>query len=97
MTTMVKAGRFLAGAARLALLSAIVCAMGAAQQARSTAITIALTGQSMIRSDTRATAPAAVPVIQGLLKGDVVFTNLEGAGRRKRRDGPDRKGISHSA
>jgi poly-gamma-glutamate synthesis protein (capsule biosynthesis protein) len=33
----------------------------------------------MIRSDIRATAPAAVPVIQGLLKGDVVFTNLEGA------------------
>ena len=33
----------------------------------------------MIRSDIRATAPAAVPVIQGLLKGDVVFTNLEAA------------------
>ena len=31
----------------------------------------------MIRSDIRATAPSAVPVIQGLLKGDVVFTNLE--------------------
>ncbi len=42
-------------------------------------ITITLTGQSMIRSDIRATAPAAVPVIQGLLKGDVVFTNLEAA------------------
>jgi poly-gamma-glutamate synthesis protein (capsule biosynthesis protein) len=33
----------------------------------------------MIRSDIRATAPAAVPVIQGLLKGDVVFTNFEAA------------------
>jgi poly-gamma-glutamate synthesis protein (capsule biosynthesis protein) len=33
----------------------------------------------MIRSDIRATAPAEVPVIQGLLKGDVVFTNLESA------------------
>jgi len=33
----------------------------------------------MIRSDIRATAPVAVPVIQGLLKGDVVFTNLEAA------------------
>ena len=31
----------------------------------------------MIRSDIRATAPAAVPVIQGLLKGDAVFTNFE--------------------
>jgi poly-gamma-glutamate capsule biosynthesis protein CapA/YwtB (metallophosphatase superfamily) len=33
----------------------------------------------MIRSDIRETAPAAVPVIQGLLKGDVVFTNFEAA------------------
>jgi hypothetical protein len=33
----------------------------------------------MIRSDIRATAPAAVPVIQGLLEGDVVFTNFEAA------------------
>jgi hypothetical protein len=36
-------------------------------------------GQSMIRSDVRATAPKAVPVIAGLLKGDVVFTNFEAA------------------
>jgi poly-gamma-glutamate synthesis protein (capsule biosynthesis protein) len=33
----------------------------------------------MIRSDIRETSPAAVPVIQGLLKGDVIFTNLESA------------------
>ena len=33
----------------------------------------------MIRSDMRATAPAEVPIIQGLLKGDVKFTNLESA------------------
>jgi hypothetical protein len=33
----------------------------------------------MLRSDLRATAPKAVPVIAGLLKGDVVFTNFEGA------------------
>jgi len=31
----------------------------------------------MIRSDLRATAPAEVQVIQGLLQGDVVFTNFE--------------------
>jgi poly-gamma-glutamate synthesis protein (capsule biosynthesis protein) len=42
-------------------------------------MTITLAGQSMIRSDIRATAPAAVPVIQGLLKGDVIFTNFEAA------------------
>ena len=40
---------------------------------------ILLTGQSMIRSDLRASAPSAVPVIASLLKGgDVVFTNFEG-------------------
>jgi poly-gamma-glutamate synthesis protein (capsule biosynthesis protein) len=38
-----------------------------------------LTGQSMLRSDLRVTAPKAVPVIQELLKGDVVFTNFEAA------------------
>jgi len=42
-------------------------------------MSITLAGQSMIRSDIRATAPAAVPVITSLLKGDVGFTNLEGA------------------
>jgi poly-gamma-glutamate capsule biosynthesis protein CapA/YwtB (metallophosphatase superfamily) len=41
-------------------------------------VTITLTGQSMIRSDLRATAPLAVSKIQALLKGDVIFTNLEG-------------------
>jgi len=60
-------------------LLAIVGMIGAAPPPPSPAITITLTGQSMIRSDIRATAPAAVPVIQGLLKGDVVFTNLEAA------------------
>jgi poly-gamma-glutamate capsule biosynthesis protein CapA/YwtB (metallophosphatase superfamily) len=56
---------------KTAVLLAIVCTLTPAQ------ITITLAGQSMIRSDIRATAPAAVPVIQGLLTGDVVFTNLE--------------------
>jgi hypothetical protein len=40
-------------------------------------IAIVLTGQSMIRSDIRVTAPAGVPVIQSLLNDDVMFTNLE--------------------
>ena len=61
----------------LAVLFAIVFTVAAAPP--PPAITITLTGQSMIRSDIRATAPAVVPVIQGLLKGDVVFTNLEAA------------------
>jgi len=79
MATRLKTGRFLARAACLAVLLAIVCTMGSAQRPQPAPITITLTGQSMIRSDIRATAPAAVPVIQGLLKGDVVFTNLEAA------------------
>ena len=46
--------------------------------AQSSGLTLTLTGQSMIRSDLRATAPDAVPRIQALLHGDVVFTNFEG-------------------
>src|SRR5579864_427261 len=77
MKAILKADQLFARAACLAVLVAIVCAMGAAVWPQSTAITITLVGQSMIRSDIRETAPAEVPVIQGLLKGDVVFTNLE--------------------
>src|SRR5579864_718576 len=46
-------------------------------RAQSPALSVTLTGQSMIRSDIRAHAPSAVPVIASLLKGDVVFTNFE--------------------
>src|ERR1700689_1973196 len=71
--------RFLAAGTRLAVLLAILCAAAEAQSPQSAPITITLAGQSMIRSDIRETAPAAVPVIQGLLKGDVIFTNFEAA------------------
>jgi poly-gamma-glutamate capsule biosynthesis protein CapA/YwtB (metallophosphatase superfamily) len=64
--------------ARLAALFTISGVIAAAQAPNSTAITITLAGQSMIRSDIRETAPSAVPAIRGLLKGDVVFTNFEG-------------------
>jgi poly-gamma-glutamate capsule biosynthesis protein CapA/YwtB (metallophosphatase superfamily) len=77
MRKMLKAYRLLAGGVCLAILFALLGAMGTAAQSNS--ITITLAGQSMIRSDIRATSPATVPVIQGLLKGDVVFTNLESA------------------
>jgi len=70
-------GRELAKSAQIAVLAVIVCATDAHAQAQSSEITITLAGQSMIRSDLRATAPAKVPVIQALLKGDVAFTNLE--------------------
>ncbi len=57
------------------LAFACVCAANAGAQTKQ--ITVTLTGQSMIRSDIRVTAPAEVPVIEGLLKGDVAFTNFE--------------------
>ncbi len=79
MATILKTGRFLVVASCLAAPFAIVGVIAAAQIPNSTAITITLTGQSMIRSDIRETAPAAVPVIRELLKGDVVFTDFEAA------------------
>jgi poly-gamma-glutamate capsule biosynthesis protein CapA/YwtB (metallophosphatase superfamily) len=79
MATMLKTGRLLTKAACLAVLFAILSTIASAQRPQEAPITITLAGQSMIRSDIRATAPAAVPVIQRLLKGDVVFTNFEAA------------------
>jgi poly-gamma-glutamate capsule biosynthesis protein CapA/YwtB (metallophosphatase superfamily) len=78
MTLKLRAGRLSAGSAGLVVFAAIACAAVPAARSQSPTITITLTGQSMIRSDIRATAPREVPVIQGLLKGDVVFTNFEG-------------------
>lgn len=79
MATTSKTDRLLPKPARFAFLFAIACAFSAAARPQSPAITITLAGQSMIRSDIRTTTPAAVPVIKGLLKGDVIFTNLEAA------------------
>lgn len=75
MTPKFRFRRFLLPGICLAGVAAAVTA--AIPQAPTMSITLA--GQSMIRSDTRSTAPAAVPVIQSLLKGDVVFTNVEAA------------------
>ena len=61
------------------ILVAVAHIAARSQAAVPQPLTITLTGQSMLRSDLRATAPKAVPVIAGLLKGDVVFTNFEGA------------------
>ena len=44
---------------------------------QSPALSVTLTGQSMIRSDIRVHTPSAVAPIAPLLKGDVVFTNFE--------------------
>jgi poly-gamma-glutamate synthesis protein (capsule biosynthesis protein) len=79
MATMLKWGRLLTSATCIAFLLATLFATRAAAQQQTAPITITLAGQSMIRSDTREAAPAAVPAIQGLLRGDVIFTNLESA------------------
>jgi poly-gamma-glutamate capsule biosynthesis protein CapA/YwtB (metallophosphatase superfamily) len=61
----------------IAVFAALAVAQGRSAKNPPPSITVVLAGQSMIRSDLRASAPLEVPVIQGLLKGDVVFTNLE--------------------
>jgi poly-gamma-glutamate capsule biosynthesis protein CapA/YwtB (metallophosphatase superfamily) len=45
--------------------------------AETNRLTITLTGQTMIRSDFRATSPSFGATISPLLQGDVVFTNFE--------------------
>jgi poly-gamma-glutamate capsule biosynthesis protein CapA/YwtB (metallophosphatase superfamily) len=67
----------LLGLAAIFVVAILVPRM-AAQRDGSEALTITLAGQAMIRSDIRATAPAAVAAIRQLLAGDVIFTNLEG-------------------
>ena len=64
---------------RPAVLLLTVCAMTVLSAQPRTTLTIVLTGQSMIRSDLRATKPSAVTTIRGLLAGDVIMTNLEAA------------------
>ena len=64
---------------RLVLASAALSALTMVISAQSTSMTIVLTGQSMLRSDLRATKPATIPALKALLAGDVIFTNLEAA------------------
>jgi poly-gamma-glutamate capsule biosynthesis protein CapA/YwtB (metallophosphatase superfamily) len=71
MPTLSRRGRLAMAAACLVTGFAIRGTLGAQD------LHITLTGQSMIRSDVRAHAPAAIPVIKSLLKGDVIFTNFE--------------------
>jgi poly-gamma-glutamate capsule biosynthesis protein CapA/YwtB (metallophosphatase superfamily) len=72
MATLTRSARFL-------LVAACVIVFTAAGPAwpQSAALSITLTGQSMIRSDIRVHTPSAVSTIAPLLKGDVVFTNFE--------------------
>ena len=59
-----------------ACLSCVLILAGRASP-QSSSISITLTGQSSIRSDLRANAPATISTMAPLLKGDVVFTNFE--------------------
>src|SRR6185437_1910334 len=56
----------------------LLTAVGAAARSQESPLTVTMTGQAMIRSDVRATDPAALARIRSMLAGDVVFTNLEG-------------------
>ena len=64
---------------RLVLASAALTGLTMVISAQPTSMTLVLTGQSMLRSDLRATRPAAIPGLKALLTGDVIFTNLEAA------------------
>jgi poly-gamma-glutamate synthesis protein (capsule biosynthesis protein) len=62
-------------AASLAVLFApLTCVAAGASE-----LSIILTGQSLLQSDIRVSAPTAVQTIRPLLNGDVVFTNFETA------------------
>lgn len=62
--------------ARGALAAAAFVLLGAAPAPPPT-IDVALTGQSLLRSDIRVDDPGAVEAIRPMLKGDVIFTNFE--------------------
>ncbi len=72
---------------------ATVLAVGATLWPRSQPMLITLAGQSMIRSDIRTTAPAAVPAIQSLIQGDVKFTNFEATIAEKGDKAPEDEGF----
>jgi poly-gamma-glutamate synthesis protein (capsule biosynthesis protein) len=72
------------------IVAALVLSGPALAQDKS--ILITLTGQSMIRSDIRATSPDKVPAIASLFKGDVKFTNFEAAVAEKGQSAGNWKG-----
>lgn len=80
--------------ATFSLVIAVV--LGVATSSQDSALTVVLTGQSMIRADTRTYAPSIVSTMAPLLKGDVVFTNFEAtvAEKGQPNDGVSRQGNS---
>ena len=60
-------------------VAAALCVLaGPSALAQDRPIVVTLTGQSMLRSDLRATKPAEMAIIRSLLHGEVNFTNFEG-------------------
>jgi poly-gamma-glutamate capsule biosynthesis protein CapA/YwtB (metallophosphatase superfamily) len=56
----------------------IISSIAVPASAQTGDLSVTLAGQSMIRSDVRASSPAAISSIASLLTGDVNFTNFEG-------------------
>jgi len=79
LASSVSCGRRLTAALCAAVVAMAIRGVAGSQAGGSDTLTITLTGQSMVRSDLRNTAPQSLPAIAGLLKGDVIFTNLEAA------------------
>jgi poly-gamma-glutamate capsule biosynthesis protein CapA/YwtB (metallophosphatase superfamily) len=79
LASSVSSGRRLTAALCAAVVAMAIRGVAGSQAGGSDTLTITLTGQSMVRSDLRNTAPQSLPAIAGLLKGDVIFTNLEAA------------------
>ena len=77
MATILKRGWLVLLATCLVAALAITLISGTAARPESTALSITLTGQSMIRSDLRVNTPTAVATMSPLLTGDVKFTNFE--------------------
>ena len=81
----------------LAVGVAAMCAIAVALSAQSTPITIVLTGQSMLRSDLRATKPAAVPVDQRAAERRRDVHEPRSRSRRTGRDDSGGPRVSHAA
>jgi poly-gamma-glutamate capsule biosynthesis protein CapA/YwtB (metallophosphatase superfamily) len=70
--------RWITTLSRASVLANIILFYGGSARAQQD-LTVVLTGQSMIRSDLRATAPDTLAAMRPLLGGNVIFTNLEAA------------------
>jgi len=90
MATLLKGGRLPLAAACLVL----VFTTQGTLRAQSPALSITVTGQSMIRTDIRVHTPTAVATISPLLKGDVIFTNFEATVLEKEQSPKDGRFLS---